>query len=317
LRDAALDELLFLLAHGIVDSFGLDDTSGIVHMEGQKDALRILLAELIFQGAIFWNTWFSFVALIYLGGTWSALNSPKGEGWSVFAAFQYGNLVIASPWLDLNRQINERIFFGASTSPGQLCGVSGQFATIQTEKVMTTAEMLRSGSAPKEADDDEARPDDAVLETAIIGAAGIPFRLLTMVRSNSYRRIVDPADAIMALNKATLPKCNHPKEIAGEPSKALYREFTFDQILGEWNSDHISTQELANSDGSKKRNVTVILDTVLKHNVALSLAYPETVMHGDQCCAQCAITILNNQGRLPSSIIRTVAKVGTRMIENS
>ncbi|OCK88440.1 uncharacterized protein K441DRAFT_669206 [Cenococcum geophilum 1.58] len=317
LRDAALDELLFLLAHGIVDSFGLDDTSGLIDMESQKDALRVLLAELIFQSVILWNAWFSFTALAYLGGTRSALNSRRGDGWNVFAAFQYGNLVIASPWLDLNHDINGRLFFGAFTSQGQLCGVSGEFAAIQTEKVMETAEIVRSDSASSEVDENEARPDDAVLETAIIGAAGIPFRLLTMVRSCSYRRIVDPADAIMGLYRAIIPKCNHLNDMYGKISKAHYREFTFDQILGEWNKDYISTQQSASFDESRKRNVTVTFDTALKYNVALSLAYPESVVHGDQCCAQCAITILKNDGELPSSIIRTVAKVGTRMIENS
>lgn len=83
LRDAALDELLFLLAHGIADSFGLDDTSGLVDLESQKDALHLVLAELIFQGAVLWNTWFSFIALTYLGGTRSVLSSRRGEGWNV------------------------------------------------------------------------------------------------------------------------------------------------------------------------------------------------------------------------------------------
>lgn len=191
LREAALDELLFLLAHGVVDSFGLDDVSGLVDMEIQKDTLRMIFAELIFHGVILWNTWFTFVALVYLGGSWTALNSPKGEGWNIFAAFQYGNLVIASPWLNLNSDMDERVFFGASTSQGQLCGVSGEFAAIRTEKAMATPEIAKSGSTLKDVDYDEATPDDAVLETAIIGAAGIPFRLLTMVRSHSYRRIVD------------------------------------------------------------------------------------------------------------------------------
>jgi hypothetical protein len=170
-----LDELLLLLAHGIVDSFGLDDTSGLVDLKSQNDALRILFARLIFHGMIFWNTWFSFVSLAYLGGTWSALESPKGEGWSIFAAFQYRNLVIASPWLDLNAKLDKRMFFGASASPGQLCGVSGQFAAVQTEKVMKTAETVALYPTVREMARDAADMDGAVLETAVIGTAGSPF----------------------------------------------------------------------------------------------------------------------------------------------
>lgn len=102
----------------------------------------------------------------------------------------------------------------------------------------------------------------------------------------------------------------------GKVSKTHYREFTFDQVLGEWSKDHISTELPANVDGSGKRNVTVVLDTALKYNVALSLAYPESVVHRGDCCEKCATTTCNSEGRLPQSIIRTVVKFGRRMVKS-
>jgi hypothetical protein len=125
---------------------------------------------------------------------------------------------------------------------------------------------------------------------------------------------VDPADVIMALYHAAFPVCDHPRSNYGELDKVQYTEFTFDRVLGGWNKDHIATQNGSSSDGPRKRNITVILDSALKYNVALSLAYPGTVVYGGQCCAQCAVTVLNRDGRLPSSIIRTASNLGPKLV---
>ncbi|KAF2268572.1 hypothetical protein CC78DRAFT_565446 [Lojkania enalia] len=316
LREAALDELLLLLSHGIVDSFGLDDTSGLADIESEREALRIIFAELVFQGVVLWNTWFALAALAFLGGKWSTLHSQIGEGWTIFAAIQYGSLVIAAPWLDLTNPINERIFFGASISQGQLCGTSGEHAVVQTERVMEMAEVAGSETFSGGGSRNETvASDDAMLDTAIIGAADIPFRLLTMVRSASYRRIIDPSDALMAVHRAHFPTCSHRKETDEKISRAHYREFTFNHIVGEWSKDHISTDQPANSDRSKKRNITVLLDTNLKYNVALSLAFDGSTVQGEQCCTQCALAF-STTDILPSTIIRTTTRVSTRLIEN-
>lgn len=193
------------------------------------------------------------------------------------------------------------MFFGANTSQGQLCGVSGEYAAVQAEKAMKMAETVGEPSSSDQLERNDGFRDGAVLETAIIGAAGNPFRLLTMVRSDLYRRIVDPADTIMGLHEAIVPRCKHAKDVPQKFRDTQYTIFSFDRILRKWNKDFVPRNPFETT----TRQVTAIFDTALKFNVTMGLVSSGSVIHSHQCCTRCATTVFNYNDQFPGTIVRT------------
>jgi len=309
LRETALDELLLLLAHAVADGFGADDVSGMVDFRIQKFAVCELFSDFINEGVLLWDTWFGLAALTYLGGNWSPATFTRSEGSTAIACIQNGSLVATASWLNLNLELTRQEFFGAVFTQGQLSGVCGDFALVQTEKVMYLAE-----GVPIETEDRANTPEmvdtlatddcDAYLDTAILGAAGIPYRLLTMVKSAIHRRVVDPAAAIMAIHRSQQVQCSHKRNRYHVPSDPKLKVFTFDQLLGSWNPED-DEYDLDAQDG-KDIYVTWLLETPLKFNVAMSLVPHGAIICQGKSCLNCAVI----SPCIPSGIKSVVCRDG-------
>jgi len=115
-----------------------------------------------------------------------------------------------------------------------------------------------------------------------------------MVRSKAYRRIVDPKDAIMvSLVRSTNPKCEHGGRGISQIDNDLdIQVFDFDQLLGSWNP--VGEEHIMDVD---KVQVSTILDSAMKFNVALNLAPEGATLCGKKCCIQCALQSHNLRSR--------------------
>ncbi|MCJ1352234.1 MAG: hypothetical protein MMC33_002218 [Icmadophila ericetorum] len=116
----------------------------------------------------------------------------------------------------------------------------------------------------------------ADIETAIIGGGGTSYRLLTMVKSDSSRQIVDPSAVLRGKCFASIPDCPHAGvvDVIDEVSDIVW---TFDGLLSSW--------EPLKLDGETKALMTVRLDTHAKLNVVifLGLCSPGTMMLPELC----------------------------------
>jgi hypothetical protein len=146
-----------------------------------------------------------------------------------------------------------------------------------------------------------------VSEAYIIGSAGYTYRLLTLVKSGGYVRIVDPSAVMWKKARTISPKCNHATGDSGTPETEIRAAWSFTELLGEWDP----------ADWDDKRPwVTNVLDSHLKYNVAMSLAARDIVFKGKDCCLNCAIEAVLSTGQgtmLGSSrcVIGFYPRVGT------
>lgn len=306
LRETALDELLLLIAHAIADGFGANDVSGMIDFRFQKLAVCELFSDFINDGVLLWDTWFGLAALTYLGGNWSSATFTRSEGSTAIACIQNGSLVVIASWLDLNLELVGQEFFSAVFVQGQLSGVCGDFAFVQTEKVMYLKEGVPIApedqvNASKILNTLATDNCDAYIDTAILGAAEIPYRLLTMVKSAMHRRVVDPADAIMAIHRSLYVQCSHKRDYHQVPSDPKLNIFTFDQLLGSWNPED---DEYDFRERSRENiHVTCLLETPLKFNVAMSLAPHGAIVYQGKSCLNCAVASPGFQNGAPRSVV--------------
>lgn len=140
----AFMEVMFLFSHGIADSFGASDASGI----GKDAALRDLGAVGILKDAIRWNlfdpsiaegtvTWhalFDTAARVFLGSpTLSTMTDAVRDYWgaeahtsfahrlmSTVVAVQYGSLAVVAPWLDISHPLSLKRCFRFEIARGQI-----------------------------------------------------------------------------------------------------------------------------------------------------------------------------------------------------
>lgn len=135
LRRIAYIRLLSYVAHGICDSFGASNVSGTCSPEEQVEGVNSILAELVDQGIVRWDTWFELVASSVLGTSFkrSASKIDSLTNASSWAGAQYGNLVLIAPWLNLHERAELRGCFGLIIAEGNIEGLPDELALIQCE----------------------------------------------------------------------------------------------------------------------------------------------------------------------------------------
>ena len=299
--------LLFctLLAHTIAEGFGAPDASGLTDIHALSRLILNLLSDLVVRKTVLWETWFMVATAVHLGCPAHIEKVEETEGATALVATQFGSLTVVGNWVDLTKELRLPGCFGFETAEGQLEGVPQDFAAVQTERQMGPIDNARNnnprtftllhqeGQTPIPPDIqrifDFSRLDDSevAFQTAIVGGAGIPYRLLTMVQSGNGIRIVDPSNAIRALTRSLSPVCQHRSEIL-ESIEVPYLKFTrlnIDAVLADW----------GDQSGPKQResatiSLTSACDSYLKLNVALSTcARFGCVIRRRGCCIPCAI----------------------------
>lgn len=139
----------------------------------------------------------------------------------------------------------------------------------------------------------------AKIETAIIGAGEESYRLLTMVRTGSSLRIMDPSGTVTALIRSSFPRCEpdcHLKINPEEETEPLL--WAFDEALGFWDPTNMLPED---EGGAAIRQVwiTQVGNERLSLNIAMGLSPHGCVVQGSSLCHHCAIAATSSQGRLP------------------
>ena len=334
LRRTALEEVLLLLAHGIADGFGVDNTASVLEVEPIVRGTAVLLVELAVEKFVAWDTWFSLASSVYLG---CPFESPVPDthpafGGTSFVAIQFGSLATQALWLNLTREITVERCFGLIVCKGRLGvaagdgshgarfrGVEENFAIIESENVEDTTSFCSRHGKPASTLDHRFRPedDDSVLDSDVIlyQTEGIFYRLLFRVKAKSHWRGVDPSDAMSAVIRM-LPSaaaCNHHGG-GGQPVETTApfqaKTYKMDEVVGRWPDEpqvYVPTSTTTTS-GSEDRErgdnvffVTNVLDTHLKKNVALALSVSRVAVpyYPENVCISCAVRHARNAQREP------------------
>lgn len=339
LRTTALTMFLRLISHGIAEGFGAPDVSGICNSypEAAERAIRKLIAELIYEEIVLWNTWFSVAAFNFLGCSVedSLLDGPGvsvEEGASEIVAAQYGSLVVVANWADLTVEQRLAGSFGFYCTEGVLAGVNEEYAIINSEKTMQAPEgsgndvwtfspfddaagQLKDSSFDisaawqKKEDEDDEPVNTTRVQTAIIGA-GSPYRLLTMIKSSQYLRIVDPSMNVLAISRSESLNCEHngphTEPLCINPKTVSF--WTFDDLLGGWDTSNrtfdIDAESVVTQMSHTMNNVpmfyvTTCQKTHLGLNVAMSLSpFSGCLLKRADQCLSCAIKrVTEREGR--------------------
>ena len=323
LQERGWTTFCLLLAHVIADGFGVPDASGLTDPLSLAHLVKTLLSELLAQRTVSWDKWFAVAAAVFLGCPTDFATGDRrekiarfaDEGSSTLVAAQFGSLIVASGWSDLTRELNLNGCFGLETAEGNLHGVPQDFAIVQTEVLMKAIVDIESLNIPASKIASEGKEtriphsirqifdlsnhDDCELtyQIAIIGGAGIPYRMLTMVRIDKYIRVVDPAKAVIALAWCLVPTCRHrsddQKQLSIDASFIEFRSYGMDSVLASWPSYSPSTNTPSPSEDSAlcaQMRSTRTCDSPLKLNVALATCGGRGVIRRKNCCIACAIS---------------------------
>nr|RBQ88725.1 hypothetical protein FVER53263_06539 [Fusarium verticillioides] len=318
LRESALDELLLLITHGIAEAFCATNVSGLSDQEHIREAIRQIFSEIIVHSTIQWDRWFHLVALVYLGGNLKIVAPWNGrfifgEDTTSVVAYQRGSLVIAAPWLDLTVDLSSHRVFAAAFGNGQIRGINSEEATIELESCMSV-DVLKEFKCYTPSNEELAQLDDGkcMVESALMSKGEGSYRLLTMLRSESYRRIIDPSDTILGLFRSSYPRCSHPHPMK-KPILKDGKQFhlaTFDHAVGGFSVDPLDFNHLPRLPDTIQ--VTKLLDTTLKFNVTLGLVSEGPVV-ADRCCLSCACDETGRvEGKQPCIVRRAHATSGSR-----
>ncbi|KAL8710896.1 MAG: hypothetical protein Q9225_007212 [Loekoesia sp. 1 TL-2023] len=340
LRLSALTKLLHLVGHAIADAYGAQNVSGVGDPETQVPLIVKVLSELIYDQVVCWDTWSRLVVSIVTGcdADPSGAVEDAESGNSSYIALQYGNVVAAAPWIDLTKPSKIRGSFGLSFLEGNIAGLPDELGFLECENSEYVTTIPKSPKARpstvetrvkmQASENDQIEPfipgpeqrfetiaalqDASQIDTFKVKVVTAVFRIeshrypyMTTVEAGTRLHIIDPTYVLRNLCFSKVPNCDHKlrseKEESVTPDIPV-RTDDFERILSRWNPAH------------KKPGTPVamskLLDTRLKINVALSLAYTGCVIrHPKKCCIDCAITEATRLGNTTSPRIINAAVV--------
>jgi hypothetical protein len=317
LRQSAVSYLFLLIGNTIADGFGIDDVSGMTQIEEYVVQTRLLLSQLL-QGLVLWNTWFNLAACTILGYTpWLFRDSiPRArsidQSGSALVAVQYGALVAAASWTDLTKELALRGCFRLESATGSLLGVVDEQAFMRTEMTMQLMDMSEpSTSTEISADlhqDRVLRHDDSSLkiDSAIVSTE-YNYRLLTIVSTEHYQRVVDPAFALLSLARSLEVHCEH--QPSPHRTGDLGVQFqTIDTIFGTWDLSPEVEGESISPENPTPLSAAYILDDNMKFNCILGLCVNGCLLLGASGCMECAAKAAEAAEALDLKIARRIVR---------
>ena len=266
---------------------------------------------------VYWDTWFSVAACVYLGCPYEGRNFLRninaGDHGSHYVAIQYGNLSVIAPWLDQTTEMKMQHLFGLIQGKGTIGVVrnflgqedtfrfQGKEDTIAIVEIQRTEDTnsftsrfqkgRQSMGSTLVLEDDRSEVD---YDMILASTAENKYRLLFRVRSEHHSRMVDPSFAIIRLaGTVSSTECKHRK--SSEQRQAILLQdsyvYPFDEALGRWGNHGISPagesdEELLGTE--EVLHVSQILDSRLKFNIAVALADSDAlVMNDGRACFSC------------------------------
>ncbi|KAK2470150.1 hypothetical protein H9L39_18298 [Fusarium oxysporum f. sp. albedinis] len=321
LRRLAVEEALLLLAHGVADGFCVDTASSVCDTTQIVEGTATLLLELIEDGKVMWDTWFTVASCVYLGCPFQRPVEPTHPafGGTAFAAIQYGDLAAQAPWLDLTRELSARGCFRIVGSRGRLGvvtrryddiqfrSVEENFAIIETENTEDTSPFCsryKKAVSPVDhglsVDEDESSVKTDVILCQVDDKF---YRLSSRIQTKNHWRIVDPSDALSAvirINPSTT--CQHGGQ-APVIAPLNAKIYTMDEVVGWPDVIRNSTGTTGGGRATKSGifHLTHVLDTHLKKNIALALSVCPVAVpnYPDISCTTCMLDHAGKVERKP------------------
>ncbi|KAI9657146.1 MAG: hypothetical protein M1821_003312 [Bathelium mastoideum] len=313
LRENGVNIFFNLLGHSIAEGFGAVDVSGLLPEHTVRRGVENILMQLIQEQRIIWDTWFALAASIYLGCPWPMDKKSCTQGAKELVAVQYGSVVIAAIWADPTVPLRKKNVLGFVQAEGHLRGLNDEYAVVQIEATTT----LRNENGSEEGSPSWLEPLDEIpdiplerfredvsrdlaspkLTHWIINSEGVCSRLLIVVQTPGFDRIINPAQALLSFFKSIHVKCEHSNGARNTAMviKGTATTWTFERIVSEWTSSNSplglpETHRRKESGGLATIYVSSTMDTELKFNVVAALSPFGVVMRDPtQACLTCAM----------------------------
>jgi hypothetical protein len=286
----AEDHLCLIVAHAVADGFGIPDASNLRDFSGIRRGVRKLLYEVLFDGRIAWNTWFSLAACTYLGCQWIEKTVDAEEA-AELVAIQHGSEVVVAPWVDLHSKLESQGSFGCIVATGQLCDMETDFGVLYTEKTSPPAGTISDWKLP------ESRPTIANISKISIQATitatarrGNIFKLTTIVKAGDWLRIINPATVFNAFGRSWTSECHDL--FHGAPAQS-HQMWSVEDVLGLWDKQDNGIP----SDPFPLAQPCIIVDKSTRYisgsknvrlNIFMALSPDGCVLKPNDCCLTCA-----------------------------
>jgi hypothetical protein len=309
----AIVELFVILAHAISEGLGARDVSGLSKPDEVAATVMVVLFRLLRHKIILWDDWFSVAAVTTAGASFQIFSEDRrNRGVSEIAsliAVQNGCFVAVAPWVSLQREVCPKNSFCLEFFDGNIRGLTEELGIIRCEAAMesTGTSSATYGSEVLQ-DGDEAEVEAS---TAIFRTGSSVYRLMTLVKSGSCIRMVDPTRRIYALCRSEFASCPHDSEEDRRETAAFKKKvlaYRFEDVLATWD------RSCGDSDVIP---ATQVLNNRLKFNVILALSVNGVVVRDVRsCCLQCAVEEVRRRAvTQPMGVIQTRLNRDRRLTE--
>jgi hypothetical protein len=178
-----------------------------------------------------------------------------------------------------------------------------------TMQVMDMSEPSTSTEISADLHNDQAlRHDDSSMkiDSAIVSTE-YGHRLLTIVSTEHYQRVVDPAFALLSLARSLEVHCDH------EPSRHKTGDLgvqfqTIDTIFGTWDLAPEVEGESISPENLTSPSTTYILDDNMKFNCILGLCVDGCLLLGATGCMECAAKAADAVDALDLKMARRIVR---------
>lgn len=288
LKATARSEILRTIAHAIADGFGADDASGIAEPGSIETATSRLLATLLTDNFVSWESWFGLAAGVYLG-------CPIISGLAVsnVVAIQFGSLVVVAPWVDMRTEMQIFAPFGFKSAQARLRDVDADWAVLCTESPFRCGGFglldLSEAKLPRHECDEIDRAEISLHSSLQFMGSDVDllrdslFMLTTIAAVGRHTRIIDPFATIGAMASSHSLRCSH-----NNPTKSAmvatphHRIWSFEEAVGYWQDTNVDDKSCPWS------YYTTILDSHAKYNTLLALSPRGCIVKTADCCFACA-----------------------------
>lgn len=267
-------ETMLHVAHAMAEAAGASDVSNLHGVDTAitlAEAAVALLGPIAKYGEIMWDTWFRLAASAITGVPYDMADEQTldvGGGLFLWAA---GSMTIIPAWFTMDSDIKLQGSWGVQQMTGSLQGLEAETAVIESQHSSTAQSTNLPSPRPISSGEDE---EDVKVETAIFSNTGDLYRIMSMVRTSSTLRILNPLDVYRGAILAVRPSCTHDMI-----EEVMVHPWFFNDVLLGWNSHKTPISE--------NPHIALLEHTPTKQNVAIGFAAARCVLRSEQCCFRC------------------------------
>jgi hypothetical protein len=276
-------EMMLHIAHAMAEAAGASDASnlqGVNTANSLPEAVVAFIGSIAHYGEIFWDTWFRLAASVITGLPYDMASERTVDVGGGIFLWVAGSMTIVPMWFTLDSEIRLQGSWGVQQMTGSVQGLEAETAVIESQLSSTAT----STDIPPQVSTSGGEDTDSVqIETAIFSNTGDLYRIISMVRTNSALRILNPLDVYRGAILAVRPICTHDTV-----DEAVIHPWMLNDILLGWNSSKTPDGEHA--------HIALLENSRTKQNVAIGFAAQRSVLQGRNCCFRCLANTTKEKG---------------------